>query len=287
MKPCWRWGCKAAWPCLDLTFWGWKWDMLFSQMPGNILSQNKLLKHVLHCSHRVGQQTWLIASYLPLTMWRPVLWYFQGMSSRNSWANFRTSRHLQFCTFQKSYTRKGFVAMAKIWRASFTDHRMVNLILVEADELEQLGKTGQFANLAQQVLGMPNCQDCLKEWPFESTLGLNELLQQVEDGWEKSHATYLSQRFHEAELHAVGLGSDSSEQLSSSLFFDTFYILLLFFHTLKQHETTSKTLFLISVDGCNPTILWESAMVTWCDVRCRFCFSALQVTRRVGGVPDS
>lgn len=128
--------------------------------------------------------------------------------------------------------------MAKIWRASFTDGRVVNLILVEADELEKLGKARQFPSLAQQVLDMPNCQDCWKEWPFESALGLNELLQQVEDGWEKSHATYFSQSFQTAELHAVGLGSDSSEKPSSSLLFDTFYIPLPFFHTLKQHETT-------------------------------------------------
>jgi hypothetical protein len=98
--------------------------------------------------------------------------------------------------------------MARIWRVAFTDSFVQReLVIVEADEVER-EKVSEFPRLAQEVLAMQSCKACEKDWPFEGVLGMNELLKQVDMGsW---HATYLNCLFQHRELHAIGLGSDSS-----------------------------------------------------------------------------
>jgi len=98
--------------------------------------------------------------------------------------------------------------MARIWRVAFTDSFVQReLVIVEADEVER-EKVSEFPRLAQEVLAMQSCKACEKDWPFEGVLGINELLKQVDMGsW---HATYLNCLFQHRELHAIGLGSDSS-----------------------------------------------------------------------------
>ena len=54
--------------------------------------------------------------------------------------------------------------MAQIWRAGFVvDGQEVELVIVDADKIEQT-KASQLPSLAQQVLEMPNCYECEKEW---------------------------------------------------------------------------------------------------------------------------
>ena len=97
--------------------------------------------------------------------------------------------------------------MARIWRASFPHGgREVEVVIVDAGAVEQW-KTSQFPSIAQALLEMSNCSECERDWPFEDLMGLDPLLKQVEDGWNGTHATYLSWRYNGLELHAVGLGS--------------------------------------------------------------------------------
>ena len=100
--------------------------------------------------------------------------------------------------------------MARIWRVAFTDSCVQReLVIVEADEVER-EKVSEFPRLAQEVLAMQSCKTCEKDWPFEGVLGMKELLKQVDMGsW---HATYLNCLFQHRELHAIGLGSDSSPE---------------------------------------------------------------------------
>lgn len=101
--------------------------------------------------------------------------------------------------------------MARIWRTSFqiTSPIEVEVVIVDADALEQ-GQTSGFAVLAQNLLQMKNVSDCEKDWPFETQMGLEQLLQQLEElgaGWDGSFATYLSWQQYGRQLHALGLGS--------------------------------------------------------------------------------
>ncbi|CAK9000042.1 unnamed protein product [Durusdinium trenchii] len=116
--------------------------------------------------------------------------------------------------------------MAQIWRAGFVvDGQEVELVIVDADKLEQT-KASQLPSLAQQVLEMPNCYECEKEfsllgaekeWPFEHVLGLGNLLKEVGEGWSPGLATYLTWSSPAGELHALGLGSNKKRRKIAAL----------------------------------------------------------------------
>eukprot|EP00438_Fugacium_kawagutii_P034790 Skav236254 [mRNA] locus=scaffold829:402360:406823:- [translate_table: standard] len=109
--------------------------------------------------------------------------------------------------------------MARIWRASFQITRPIEVVIVDADALQQ-GQTSGFAVLAQNLLQMKNVSDCEKDWPFETQMGLEQFLQQLEDlgaGWDGSFATYLSWQQHGGQLHALGLGSNKKRRKQAGL----------------------------------------------------------------------
>ena len=128
--------------------------------------------------------------------------------------NFSAQSCLQNCCFICYHLRCGTSkgrneAMARIWRAAFrANNEVLDLVIVEADEVEA-GRVSKWPSLAQQVLAMNNC-NCEKHWPFECSLGMEDLLKQLGNhGWGVGHSTYVSCTCERKELHALGLGSDS------------------------------------------------------------------------------
>eukprot|EP00913_Durusdinium_trenchii_P003748 g3470.t1 len=92
----------------------------------------------------------------------------------------------------------------------------VELVIVDADKLEQT-KASQLPSLAQQVLEMPNCYECEKEWRNDHVLGLGNLLKEVGEGWSPGLATYLTWSSPAGELHALGLGSNKKRRKIAAL----------------------------------------------------------------------
>eukprot|EP00435_Cladocopium_sp_Y103_P032422 s1612_g8.t1 len=118
-------------------------------------------------------------------------------------------------TLEISISPSSSAAMERIQRASFWFGRSsVELVILDAEDLKN-ETTRDFPSMAQRLLQMQNCYDCEKEWPFEEVMGLENLLNQLED--RCGHTTYLSWLRNGRDLHALGLGSNKQERKRAAL----------------------------------------------------------------------